>query len=246
MRRKNSLRLKGYDYSMPGEYFVTICMKHRVCILGDIQEGVMKLSPVGNIVDTCWRDIPALFPNTSVDIYQIMPNHVHGIVKIWEEPTVKSPRIPRIGLINQTHTEDHWILMKNPKVTLGKVIRSFKARSARLLHKESHASFRWHRNYHDHIIRDDIDHFFVEQYIELNPLMWYLDADNSGVRDIPIDDLRATLRTKHGLDGFVLERIIEHEFEYREWKERDLAFETSVSERETGIDKNRVTKQESR
>ena len=74
--------MKGFDYSQPGEYFVTICTKDRSCTLGEIVDGVMRLSDIGRIVDACWRDIPAHFENTRVNEFQIMPNHVHGMVEI--------------------------------------------------------------------------------------------------------------------------------------------------------------------
>jgi len=62
------------------------------------------------------------------------------------------------------------------------------------------------RSFHDHIIRDDMDCFFVEQYIELNPIMWELDADNPNARKMPIETFKKTLQEEHRLYGFVLER----------------------------------------
>jgi len=111
-------------------------------------------------------------------------------------------------------------LMKHPGTTLGKIIRSFKARSARSNHEAGHKSFEWQRNYYDHIIRDDIDHYFVEQYIGLNPIMWGLDAENPQTRKMPIETLREILQNEHGLDGFTLEKAIEYEMSYRSrsWK----------------------------
>ena len=62
--------------------------------------------------------------------------------------------------------------MRNPELTLGKVIRSFKARSTHSIHKAGYFSFAWQRNYYDHIIRNDVEHFMIQQYIELYPLFW--------------------------------------------------------------------------
>ena len=86
MDRRNSLRLKGYDYSQPGEYFATICTKHRACILGKVRDGKMRLSEIGVIVDSCWQQIPEHFLNTRVGVFQVMPNHVHGIIEIKKKP----------------------------------------------------------------------------------------------------------------------------------------------------------------
>jgi REP element-mobilizing transposase RayT len=116
-----------------------------------------QLSEIGKIVDACWWAIPSHFPNAELGAFQIMPNHVHAIIEIKENPCG--------GLINQTPTGDQWILMKDPAITLGKIVRSFKARSTRLIHKSGNVDFSWQRSFYDHIIRSNIDHFFIHQYI---------------------------------------------------------------------------------
>jgi len=79
---RRSIRLKGYDYTQPNRYFVTVCANDRVCIFGEVINGTMKLSRVGKIALECWGSIPKHFPNARVDICQVMPNHVHGILEI--------------------------------------------------------------------------------------------------------------------------------------------------------------------
>ena len=76
---RRSIRLKGYDYSFTGAYFVTICAKNRKCMFGDIVHEEMRLSEGGNIADECWRNIPMHYPNVFLNDYIIMPNHVHGV-----------------------------------------------------------------------------------------------------------------------------------------------------------------------
>ncbi|MFN0157615.1 MAG: transposase, partial [Bacteroidota bacterium] len=83
-RRRNSLRLKGFDYSEPGGYFVTICTYERRCVLGEVADGRMILSDEGKAVENAWKQIPDHFENTKLDVFQIMPNHVHGIIEIKE------------------------------------------------------------------------------------------------------------------------------------------------------------------
>ena len=98
------------------------------------------------------------------------------------------------------------------------IVRSFKAAVTQAIHldKERKHDTIWQRSFYDHILRDDLDRFFVEEYIRLNPLLWQLDADNSSVRKMSIEAFRKTLQEKHGLSGFALERLIEHKYEYRE------------------------------
>lgn len=81
---RRSIRLKGYDYAKAGAYFVTICTWHREYILGDIVDGSLVLSPVGEIAAQCWSAIPEHFPKVELDKCAIMPNHMHGILRISE------------------------------------------------------------------------------------------------------------------------------------------------------------------
>jgi REP element-mobilizing transposase RayT len=79
---RKSIRLKKYDYSSPGEYFITICTHNRECILGEIVGDKMQLSLIGKVVQECWEKIPRHFSNVETDAFIIMPNHVHGIIII--------------------------------------------------------------------------------------------------------------------------------------------------------------------
>jgi len=80
IHHRKSIRLKSYDYSSAGEYFITICTYNRECILGEaIGEGV-KLTEIGEIAQQCWLEIPKHFPKIELDEYVIMPNHIHGII----------------------------------------------------------------------------------------------------------------------------------------------------------------------
>jgi REP element-mobilizing transposase RayT len=82
VHRRRSIRLKGYDYSQPGAYFVTICTFQRECTLGEIVEGKMVLSREGEVVEAVWKGIPSHFPNVELDEFILMPNHLHGIIII--------------------------------------------------------------------------------------------------------------------------------------------------------------------
>jgi putative transposase len=183
--RRRSIRLKGYDYSQPGYYFVTLCTKDRECFLGEIASSKMILNEMGKMVENIWREIPIYFLFISIDQYIIMPNHFYGIIKIADQN--KGSHNCR-GLINQTPTghqtyssdpiSNDWILIKNPKITLGKIVRYFKAKSALEIRNEMGNSFCWQRNYYEHIIHDENELTRIRKYIQDNPVNWSNDEDN--------------------------------------------------------------------
>ncbi|MFZ5857732.1 MAG: transposase [Chloroflexota bacterium] len=82
---RRSIRLKGYDYSQAGVYFVTIVTWGRLMLFGKIENGEMKLNRYGEIVQKWWNDIPNHFPNVETGAFVIMPNHVHGVIIITED-----------------------------------------------------------------------------------------------------------------------------------------------------------------
>ncbi|MFH0938045.1 MAG: hypothetical protein V1899_02000, partial [Planctomycetota bacterium] len=84
IHHRRAIRLKGYDYAQSGAYFVTVCAQHRECLFGDMVDGAMVLNDTGRMVEKCWYDIPAHFPNVELDEFVVMPNHVHGILFITD------------------------------------------------------------------------------------------------------------------------------------------------------------------
>ena len=82
IHHRRSIRLKGYDYTQIGLYYITLCCQNRECIFGEIFNGEMVLNEYGKIVDKCWRDLPIHYQNIQLDYFVIMPNHFHGIVII--------------------------------------------------------------------------------------------------------------------------------------------------------------------
>lgn len=85
-RRRNSLRLKGYDYAQAGCYYVTLCIQQRACLLGEIVQGAMRLSEAGRMVQAVWDDLPRFYPGVEIDAFVIMPNHIHGILVLTADP----------------------------------------------------------------------------------------------------------------------------------------------------------------
>src|SRR5688572_22638458 len=77
---RHSIRLDGFDYARRGAYFVTICTADRQCLFGDIAAGELILNKWGQIVASCWSEIPRYYPHVRVDEFVVMPNHMHGVL----------------------------------------------------------------------------------------------------------------------------------------------------------------------
>lgn len=171
LHHRKSIRLKEYDYSNPWWYHVTICTDKHINIFGQISNAKMLLNDFGSIAEQCWKTIPKHFPNTELDYYVIMPNHIHGIVIInYSLNNGRSKAYPPPAS-NQSK-------FGKPKPgSLPTIIGSFKSavsKQINLLKGNSGKSF-WQRNYYERIIRNDKELYNIRRYIELNPLKWELD-----------------------------------------------------------------------
>ena len=82
---RRSIRLREYDYSAGGAYFVTICVQGRECLFGEITDCEMRLNDAGRQVEAVWMRLPGRFPQVGLDEYMIMPNHFHGIIVITDD-----------------------------------------------------------------------------------------------------------------------------------------------------------------
>lgn len=156
---RHSTRLKGYDYNSEGLYFITICCKNRINLFGEVSHSQMTLNEYGEIVKRCWEETPTQRPNVRLHDYVIMPNHFHAIIEIVIE---RSP-IPS--------KETPFGMPQPPSQTLGAIVRGFKSSVS----KEIGDSI-WQRNYHDHIIRDNIEFEAISHYIRENPSSWHDDS----------------------------------------------------------------------
>jgi len=81
---RRSIRLKGYDYTRSGAYYVTVCTQDRLPLFGDVVNGVMVPKAMGDIVQRCWDAIPEHMPMVVCDAFVVMPNHMHGIIVITD------------------------------------------------------------------------------------------------------------------------------------------------------------------
>jgi REP element-mobilizing transposase RayT len=177
---RRSIRLLDYDYAQAGAYFITICVRNRECLLGDIPGGDLHLSAAGALVAELWDALPTRFPTIELDAFVVMPNHVHGILVIIDHSHESQPDVVGAGLAlpeNQASAVSE--TKGNPWVapTLGDILGAFKSISAiacnRLL-DHSGVPF-WQRNYWEHVIRDEDDLARLREYIANNPGKWIED-----------------------------------------------------------------------
>ena len=168
-QQRKSIRLKEFDYSSGNWYYVTICTHNFRFVFGEVIKSRMTLNSYGNIAEENWNYLTQQFTNVELDEFVVMPNHIHGIIIINS----------RRGLIDQTPIPNDWIMMKDKSVTLGKIVRFFKARTTKHLRDSGFTSFRWQRNYYEHIIRNEEDLYRIRKYIQLNPLQWAVEKDKS-------------------------------------------------------------------
>ena len=157
-------RLKEYDYSTPGAYFVTICTKDKKCLLSKIVgEGVSALpqnilTNIGKTVNQEILKIELHYANVRVDKYVIMPNHIHMIIVISETEGINP--FPTI------------------KCDISNIVGKFKAGVSRIVGNafmHSAENELWQKSFHDHIIRGEEDYQKIWQYIDTNHLKWEQD-----------------------------------------------------------------------
>lgn len=147
-------RIPRYDYSTPGEYFITICTVNRRKIFWDIvgasiaRPNYEYLNADGRTVERLIKEIPERYPAVNVDSYAVMPNHVHMLLRI--------------------NCDENGRPMVAP--TISTVVQQFKGRATKLI---GHGL--WQKSYYDHVVRDDADYKEIWEYIESNPSKWIED-----------------------------------------------------------------------
>jgi len=165
---RTSIRLNDYEYSQPGEYFVTICTHNHKCIFGEVVNEEIHLSKEGEIVKEEWSKTPKIRPEIKLDVFTIMPNHIHGIIIIKDE-----------SIITKVGTHGRASLQRQPR-SLGSFVAGFKSVTTKrinIFRKIPHA-YIWQKRFYDHIIRNEKDLNNIRDYIINNPLKWSLDEEN--------------------------------------------------------------------
>jgi putative transposase len=176
--QRKQIRLKDYHYSSPGWYYLTICTQNRQCLLGEIINDRMVLNQTGKIVDRIIKQLSNRYQNINLDIYQIMPNHIHIIIHITNNNNNVGAGYSR------------------PKTTLGQIVAWFKYQSTKHINNinglknptdngsenptptgERKFTKIFQRNYYEHIIRNEEELNKVKQYIADNVVNWQEDEN---------------------------------------------------------------------
>lgn len=159
--RITSIRLKWYDYASAGMYFITANAHRNQCIFGKIHDEVMHLSPIGEMLESCWNQIPEHFPHIELDASQIMPNHVHGILMFVQNGD-------GFGKLSDSGREKGAL----QKGSLSMVMNSFKGAVTRVMRQSGRTDPVWQPRFHEHIIRSERSLEQIREYIVMNPARW--------------------------------------------------------------------------
>jgi len=166
---RRSIRLKGYDYTQPGAYFVTLVTNQREEIFGQVAEGEMRLNPLGEIIREEWLKTAEIRSTVEMheDEFVIMPNHVHGIIWIVKTQPIGATR--RVAPTKGSRT-----LVPN---SIGAILAQIKSVTAKRINavRNSRGVAVWQRNYYEHIVRDETELKNIWNYINTNPLHWQED-----------------------------------------------------------------------
>jgi len=207
IHHRRSIRLKGYDYSQAGLYFITICVQNRECLFGNVVNGKMEFNDAGEMVESEWLKLPERFKNIELHEYIVMPNHFHAILQIEGATLVVA--LNDDGSFNnpdfQNNCDTPNVLKKNngrsikgqpqgiaPSVkTVGDMVGAFQSIvTVKYIHGVKKMNWQpfnrklWQRNYYEHIIRDEKSYHTISNYIINNPSNWttdkYSQLNNSG------------------------------------------------------------------
>jgi REP element-mobilizing transposase RayT len=161
---RRSIRLRSYDYSLNGAYFITICIHHHECVLGEISQNQMAVNAAGEMVAQQWEALTQRFSSLQLDEFIVMPNHIHGILVFDNEAENSS------------------------KSTLGDIVGAFKSittheyiNGVKQHNWQAFDKKFWQRNYYEHIIRSEESLNQVREYIIHNPANWPQDENNPGI-----------------------------------------------------------------
>jgi REP element-mobilizing transposase RayT len=186
IHHRRSIRLKGYDYSQAGLYFVTICVKNRECLFGNIADGEMILNDAGQMVESEWLKLPERFTNIVLHEYIVMPNHFHAILQIVGATLVAAQNntVAQNNMIDATEKGQPQGIAPTRK-TVGDMVGAFESittveyiRGVKNKNWKPFDGKLWQRNYWEHIICNEKSYQTISDYIINNPLKWNDDKLN--------------------------------------------------------------------
>ena len=201
IHHRRSIRLKGYDYASAGLYFITICCQDRASLFGAIKNGEMIFNEYGQIAFNEWVKTPTLRTNVELGEFVIMPNHIHGIIRLLDRGESHSPENESVGKTpqrdnselhspdnmelyspdnNESHSPENEGVCKTPQLrspsqTIGSIVRGYKSSVTKQLNLLNIDCVVWQRNYYEHIIRDECAYQNISAYIINNPSKWTAD-----------------------------------------------------------------------
>jgi REP element-mobilizing transposase RayT len=170
---RRSIRLKGYDYSQPGLYFITINIKDRLHLLGEIDAlDIMHPTAAGRMIEEEWLKLPQRFPNTALHAYIVMPDHFHAILEIIQtDITAEVATRATPTAVPTTNS--------TAKPTVGDILGAFESivtvlyiRGVKTAGWPPFNGKLWQRNYYEHIIRTEQAYDNISSYIRTNPKRW--------------------------------------------------------------------------
>lgn len=205
LHHRRSIRLKDFDYSTPGGYFITFNVHQRVCLLGEIKASMMHTSAFGEAVRAVWENLPKHYPNLELDAFVVMPNHIHAIFILNENTTVGPGLRPGLkgGNTNNDIGENleaahlngddgggrpglrpgpinggtNKPVVRKPVTVMVGSLKSFSARRINQLRSMKGVPV-WQEDYFETIIRNEEQLQAIREYIIHNPLNWETDSEN--------------------------------------------------------------------
>lgn len=187
---RRSIRLKGYDYSQAGAYFVTICTQNRACLFGNIVDGEMILNDAGRMVEKWYHELENKFPSMICDEFICMPNHTHFIIilvgaDLCVRPNAMADLCVRPNVRPNAITTNKQERGAHPGAPLQEIAKWFKTMTTnayiRGVKQHGWPPFPgklWQRNYYEHIIRNEDALNRIREYIVNNPKQWQSDREN--------------------------------------------------------------------
>jgi putative transposase len=173
VHHRRSTRLKEYDYSQAGAYFVTIVTAGRQCLLGEIADTEMRLNKFGEIVRAEWERGPEIRREVELGAFVVMPNHFHGIVILSSSAPDGADDV---GATGRSPLRPYG----PPRKSLSVLMAGFKSSVTKQINvtRNMPGAPVWQRNYYDHIIRNEKEMAKIWDYIDMNPSRWNLDEEN--------------------------------------------------------------------
>ncbi|MFH0975799.1 MAG: transposase [Spirochaetota bacterium] len=170
---RQSMRLNGYDYSRPGVYFVTISVQDRECLFGIIENRKVVLNKYGKIAYSEWIKTEQIRNEIKLDEFVIMPNHIHGIIIIYNTDTIP------VGANGRSPLRNNSRIQMKPK-SISSFIAGYKSSVTKQINimRKTPGNPVWQRNYYDHIIRSEGELNSIRQYIIDNPVNWGSDENH--------------------------------------------------------------------